>query len=112
MTLKIRYLLVHAAVIALVCYGSRPVGAASHPEERISKPACPALPPASSSGFEAKLDIFIFNSCYRVAGWRHDATIHTSDGVHPFVKIWYSPEIWTWMTINQRKGAPPDGQCW
>ena len=108
MTLNTRYLLLGAALVALVCSPSRRV-AASHAEESTSLAICEALPPATSFGFESNLDNFIFNGCYRVTGWRHDAAIRTSDGVHPFVKIWYSPEMWTWMTIHQRKGNPPDG---
>ena len=47
--------------------------------------------------------------CYRAAGWMHDANIRSSDGVHPFVKIWYSPQMWVWMTVEHRQGNPPDG---
>jgi len=111
MTLNTRYLSLGAALVPLAWYVSRPV-TATHAEGNASPATCQALPPASSSGFESKLDNFIFKSCYQVTGWRHDAEIRTSDGVHPFVKIWYSPEMWKWMTVDQRKGNPRMARCW
>jgi hypothetical protein len=70
---------------------------------------CAPLPPASSNGFLPKLTQFLNNKCYQREGWEHDAAVRTSDGVHPYVKIWYSPAIFTWMTVNQRKGPVPNG---
>lgn len=107
MTLNPRFLVLSAALAALVLYPSRPVSASR--AEGDFPTGCEALPSASSPGFEAKLDTFIFNTCYQAPGWRHDADIRSSGGVHPFVKIWYSPEIWKWMTVDQRRGNPPDG---
>jgi len=104
MTINTRFLVLFAAVALLVLYPSGHVSA-SHGEGA----SCEALPPASSPGFEAKLETFIAGHCYRAAGWMHDANIRSSGGVHPFVKIWYSPEIWRWITLEQRKGNPPDG---
>ncbi|MEO8727254.1 MAG: hypothetical protein ABI383_14160 [Acidobacteriaceae bacterium] len=47
--------------------------------------------------------------CYQKQGWMHDPHVRTSDGVHPFVKIYYSPSLWRWLTLGRREGAPPDG---
>jgi hypothetical protein len=47
--------------------------------------------------------------CYRSQGWMHDANVRSSGGVHPFVKIYYSPQMWRWMTVSHRQGTPPDG---
>ncbi len=77
--------------------------------DRNTQAACEALPPASSAGFEAKLETFMAGYCYRAQGWMHDGSIRSSDGVHPFIKIYYSPQMWRWMTVNHRQGQPPDG---
>jgi hypothetical protein len=47
--------------------------------------------------------------CYRKQNWQHDAQVRTSNGVHPFVKIWYSPSLYDWMTIQNRAVPVPDG---
>src|SRR6267154_3498551 len=104
MTINTRFLVLFAAVALLVLYPSGHVSA-SHGEGA----SCEALPPASAPGFEAKLETFIAGHCSRAPGWMHDANIRSSGGVHPFVKIWYSAEIWRWITVEQRKGNPPDG---
>jgi hypothetical protein len=70
---------------------------------------CAPLPPASSPGFLPQLTNFLNRKCYQNENWRHDAAIRTSDGVHPYVKIWYSPQVYNWMTLNARKGRIPNG---
>jgi hypothetical protein len=47
--------------------------------------------------------------CYQKQNWQHDAQIRTSDGVHPYVKVWYSPSLWNWLTVDGRQGDVPDG---
>jgi hypothetical protein len=107
MTLNARLPVLFAALAVLVLYPSRPVSASRAEGDMPAN--CQALPPASSAGFEAKLETFMAGFCYRAAGWMHDANIRSSGGVHPLVKIWYSPEMWKWITVDQRKGNPPDG---
>ncbi len=70
---------------------------------------CAPLPRASAANFLPRLTTFLNNRCYQKAKWQHDAAVRTSDGVHPFVKVWYSPQVFDWMTVNQRKGAIPNG---
>ena len=70
---------------------------------------CAPLPPASSPGFLPQLTNFLNHLCYQHENWKHDAAVRTSDGVHPYVKVWYSPEVFTWMTTSQRKGPIPNG---
>src|SRR5262249_41762755 len=70
---------------------------------------CRPLPAASAPDFLPRLTRYLNNLCYQKAGWTHDAEVRTSDGVHPFVKIWYSPQVFTWMTTNQRNGPVPNG---
>lgn len=74
-----------------------------------SQNACGQLPPATSPDFETRLEKFMAAYCYRSLGWMHDAHVRSSDGVHPFVKIYYSPQMWHWMTVGHRQGEPPDG---
>jgi len=108
MPLNIRFLVLSVALAALVLYPSRPV-AASRAEGGAAS-ACQALPPASSPGFEAKLENYLAGYCYQsAAGWQHDKSVRSSGGVHPLVKIWYSPQMWTWIAVKQRQGNPPDG---
>ena len=40
--------------------------------------------------------------------WQHDPHIRGTNGVHPNVDVWYSPEMWQWM-IGGRKGDAPEG---
>lgn len=70
-------------------------------------PACSALPPATSPNFLNQLTQFMNGWCYR--GWEHDADVRSSDGVHPFVKIYYSPQIWKWLQAGNREAEMPDG---
>jgi hypothetical protein len=71
--------------------------------------SCSELPPATSPGFLSRLTKYMNNWCYRKAEWQHDANVRTSDGVHPFVKIYYSPQIWMWLENGDRKAVVPDG---
>jgi hypothetical protein len=71
--------------------------------------SCLALPPATSPDFLSRLTAYLNNWCYRKAEWEHDANVRTSDGVHPFVKIYYSPQMWTWLLNGDRKADVPDG---
>ena len=74
-----------------------------------SPEVCEVLPPAASADFESRLESFISAFCYRRQGWMHDPHVRSSNGVHPDVKIYYSPEMWHWMTVSHRQGEPPDG---
>ena len=49
------------------------------------------------------------NLCYQKQNWQHDAQVRTSDGVHPFVRVWYSPPLFDWITVKNRTGPVPDG---
>lgn len=94
-----RYCLL-AAVFLLLCITGKDVAA---------QDPCKPLPAATAPGFETKLETFLVAYCYRNQGWMHDANVRTSDGVHPFIKIYYSPQLWHWLTVNHRQGEPPDG---
>ena len=69
---------------------------------------CSPLPAATSTGFEQVLQTFLDNQCYASLNWKHDPNIRGTDGVHPNVKVWYSPDIWAWIA-NGRKGDAPEG---
>jgi hypothetical protein len=70
---------------------------------------CASLPSASSPGFESLLEKYMNAFCYQKQNWQHDAQVRTSDGVHPYVKVWYSPSLWNWLTVSKRQGNVPDG---
>lgn len=72
-------------------------------------PACGALPPATAANFADRLSAFLNAACYAKQNWQHDAEVRSSDNVHTFVKVWYSPSLFNWMTTLDRKGPVPDG---
>jgi hypothetical protein len=59
--------------------------------------------------FLVHLTPFMNNLCYQKQNWQHDAQVRTSDGVHPFVRVWYSPSLFEWFTVKNRLGPVPDG---
>jgi len=71
--------------------------------------ACSTLPPASAPDFLVHLTAFMNNLCYQKQKWQHDAEVRTSDGVHPYVKVWYSPPLFQWMAVKNRVGPIPNG---
>ncbi len=71
--------------------------------------ACSSLPRASSPDFLEHLTSFLNDLCYQKENWQHDAQVRTSDGVHPFVRVWYSPALFDWMTVENRQGPVPNG---
>ena len=75
----------------------------------LGSPPCAPLPAAASPDFEARLDGFLNALCYQQENWQHDAQVRTTNGLHPFVKVWYSPPLWTWMTAGDRTAQIPDG---
>ena len=83
-------------------------GGGSGSQSRPPSDACATLPPATAPSFQPRLQRFLDNLCYQKLNWQHDANVRTSDGVHTFVKVWYSPSLMTWIN-NNRVGAPPDG---
>jgi len=70
---------------------------------------CAPLPPAADSDFLVHLTPFMNHLCYQKENWQHDAQVRTSDGVHPFVRVWYSPSLFDWITVKNRVGPVPDG---
>jgi hypothetical protein len=69
---------------------------------------CGTLPSATAPDFQTSLQTFLDNRCYEVSGWQHDPAIRSTNGVHPNVKVWYSPSMWEWMTRG-RHSNPPEG---
>ncbi|MGC1397617.1 MAG: hypothetical protein WA827_03675, partial [Candidatus Binatus sp.] len=70
---------------------------------------CAPLPPAADPNFLVHLTPFMNNLCYQKQNWQHDAQVRTSDGVHPFVRVWYSPPLFDWITVKNRTGPIPNG---
>ncbi|MEM7211112.1 MAG: hypothetical protein AAF479_04320 [Pseudomonadota bacterium] len=80
----------------------------------------PTVPPLPSSlpllDYEKQLYPFIAHQQYLELGWRPDKSwrdtgpfvLGTSYGVHPAVKIYYSPEVLEWLE-GGRKGVIADG---
>ena len=77
------------------------------------KPACRNLPPLpdTSADYAARLDAFTMARCYDVAQhWKHDEHRRTSQKLHDtLIRMWYSPALFNWMTVQNRKGPVPDG---
>jgi hypothetical protein len=65
------------------------------------------LQPPSAPGFLPQLTAFLEQGCYE--SWQHDANVRSSQGVHPYVQVYYSPNIWSWLTTGDRSARIIDG---
>jgi len=116
-----------AALIAAVLFGARPAIVAlegSHDGNPCGRalpvPAGLRLPNSVPSGepvaIEHTMLDYLASYRYRDLGWCVDKSLrdtgpyihHVSYGVHPTVRIYYSPEIMEWLRGGQR-GSPRDG---
>ncbi len=74
--------------------------------------ACAPLPAATAPGFQSMLQAYLDDACYKDTllpqPWQHDPKIRGAQGVHPNVMVWYSPEIWNWLTKQNRQGDAPE----
>ncbi len=68
--------------------------------------ACGTLPPATDPDFLTHLTAFMNAFCYKTEKWQHDAQVRTSDAVHPYVRLWYSPALFDWMTEGRVTNVP------
>ena len=72
--------------------------------------ACTKLPSPSAPEFTNRFNQFVMDLCYQKQNWKHDANRRTSQNIHDtLVKIWYSPLLFKWMTVQNRQGPVPDG---
>jgi hypothetical protein len=72
--------------------------------------ACAKLPPPSAPEFTNRFNQFVMQLCYQKQNWEHDANRRTSQNIHDtLVKIWYSPSLFRWMTVQHRQGPVPNG---
>ncbi len=72
--------------------------------------ACAKLPSPSAPNFTNRFNQFVMQLCYQKQNWQHDANRRTSEGLHaPFVKLWYSPLMFKWLTVLKSQGPVPDG---
>ena len=68
--------------------------------------ACATLPSPSAPGFTALFNRFVMALCYQRQNWEHDVNRRTSQNLHaPFVKMWYSPSLYKWMTDQKPTGS-------
>ncbi len=73
--------------------------------------------PAGLSDFQSQLKTFLVVGKYRNLGWCEDKGLrdtgpyvnHTSYGVHPTVKIYYSPAVVKWLLRKNPNELIPDG---
>jgi cytochrome c553 len=72
--------------------------------------ACRKLPSPSAPNFTKRFNEFVTQLCYQKQQWEHDANRRTSQNIHDtLVKIWYSPLLLKWMTVQNRQGPVPNG---
>jgi len=73
-----------------------------------------SLPPSKdTSKFEDNLRKFLKVRCYETLGWTHDPFVRDtgpyiqgdSYGTHPSVRVWYSPDVASWMKLPAEKRA-------
>jgi hypothetical protein len=101
--------LIPLGVICLAMSMMVACGGGSGPSPSASNDPCAPLPPAADPDFLVHLTPFMNNLCYQKQNWQHDAQVRTSDGVHPFVRVWYSPPLFDWITVKNRTGPVPNG---
>ena len=73
--------------------------------------------PARLPEFQAQLKTFLTSGKYKTLKWCEDKSLRdtgpfvngVSYGVHPTVKIYYSPSVINWLVRNDRARAIPDG---
>jgi len=73
--------------------------------------------PAKLPGFQAQLKSFLTSGKYRTLNWCEDKKLRdtgpfvngVSYGVHPTVKIYYSPAVISWLVRKNSTQAIPDG---
>lgn len=97
---------------------------AAHPDRgtpaSIGRPAG-LLDGEAKNAYDKRLTEFVSNREYESLGWLHDNNWRMtgpyvgepgaglSYGVHPAVKIYYSPEIVDWLCSGRKQGDIPDG---
>jgi hypothetical protein len=99
-------------VLALVTRAEPP----SNFGTRVRLPLPSTFLPDRLPEFQQKLTEFLQRGDYHKVGWSEDKGLrdtgpflrNISYGVHPTVKIYYSPEIMNWLVAN-RTGVIPDG---
>lgn len=98
-----------AIMVACLCCSTNSSASTINPEAFSG--ACGPLPPPSWPKFKDRLDKFVMGLCYQKQQWPHEANRRSSEGLHaPFVKLWYSPQLYRWMIPPQnRQGRIPDG---
>ncbi len=102
-----RLLIVLLLMAAGLCWGSNSSANANNPA---FTGACGPLPPPSWPNFKNQFDNFVSGLCYQKQQWPHEANRRSSEGLHaPYVKLWYSPQLYRWMTLRNRQGPIPDG---
>ena len=88
---------------------------ANAPESGLPLPS--TFLPARLPQFQAQLKSFLTSGKYRTLKWCEDKALRdtgpfvngVSYGVHPTVKIYYSPDVIDWLVANDPKPAIPDG---
>ena len=87
----------------------------------------PIQPSENAEAFQKALSDYLRNGCYKKAdsGWKADNQIRdtgpfipsnsadptaggVSLGTHGAVRVYYSPEVWKWMTGDRKDGEIPD----
>ncbi|MEA2163328.1 MAG: hypothetical protein QOK37_1455 [Thermoanaerobaculia bacterium] len=72
------------------------------------------LPPSKNTmTFETALRAFLTARCFETLGWTHDPFVRDTGpyidgnyyGTHPAVRVWYSPDVATWMGYPPAKRA-------
>ncbi|OZG72942.1 hypothetical protein BTA51_13355 [Hahella sp. CCB-MM4] len=103
----------------LLLSGCRTGEQAAHSSETSNSPPSADLPLPSSmplQDYERVLYTWLLEEKYKTLGWKRDKNVRDTGpyirneyfGTHPAVRIFYSPEVMTWLE-NGREGDIPDG---
>ena len=101
MNLRSTTALLGAAVVTLLLLTA--CGSDSGSPSLSEKSACGPLQRSSSPGFVPALTAYLEQGCYK--SWEHDENIRSSQMAHPYVQVYYSPNIWTWLTNGDRSAT-------
>ena len=105
MNLRSATVLLGAAIVPLLLLTA--CGSNSGSPSPSEKSECAPLQRSNSPGFVPALTAYLEQGCYK--SWQHDENIRSSQMTHPYVQVYYSPNLWTWLTNGDRSARIVDG---
>ena len=105
MNLRSATVLLGAAIVPLLLLTA--CGSNSGSPSPSEESACAPLQRSNSPGFVPALTAYLEQGCYK--SWQHDENIRSSQMTHPYVQVYYSPNLWNWLINGDRNARIIDG---